>query len=384
MMGFIEGGMPPSYLGRPCGASVTVDLPEPPGAVRWLPREPSGTATPCVVLVDRAGCAELAELGRALARLGVPSALIDAASVPALRLTAPLGGDTLTLDGHRLAPTVVWTRHLSPRAFPGAADPAVTLLRAESWCALLGGPSALAPTALPGTAPGRLEQLAGAARAGLRTPRTIVTTDPGDAAAALTGERVVVKVLGEHFVEPAPGALVGVLPEIADRAEVAARPPLGFPVIVQEYVEHDTELRVYHLAGDVRAFAIGKAAPDALWRDAAHVSVTPVPTPPPVAAAVRRLAAAWGLTYGAFDLLLAGGEVVFLEANADGDWRWFEARAGTHAISAAAARMVRALHLAALRRANAPPPIGIIDFLLLGDPPGDRPGVPASEDTEPM
>lgn len=335
---------------------------------------PATDAAPCVVLADRAGCAEFAVLQDTLHHLGVPSVRVDAESVAALRLSATVTGGAghdrtwcvLDLDGRRIAPTVVWARHFSPRAMPATADAAQTLLRAESWHAFVRQLCSLAPSSLPGNRPGRLEQLAGAAAAGIRVPRTVVTTAPAEAAAAMPGRRVVVKVVGEHFVETSPGLLTGVLPEIAARAEVLRRPALDYPVIVQEHVEHDAELRVYHVAGAVHAYAVGKRAPDSPWREEAEVTVTPVAAPPAAADAVRRLASLWGLTYGAFDLLLSAGEVVFLEVNTDGDWRWFEAKAGGREVSTAVALAIRTLHLAALGNTGPPSPLGLVDFLLLG------------------
>ncbi|MFI7037842.1 hypothetical protein ACIBI0_14240 [Microbispora rosea] len=400
-------------LGPSCGPHVTVDLRGSPGSVSWrLPEPgPAADAAPCVVLADRAGCAEFAVLQDTLHHLGVPSVRVDAESVAALRLSATLAAPArahrptedrpavdrsavdrsavdrpttdgapagsggvaggrpcavLDLDGRRIAPTVVWARHFSPRAMPASASAAQTLLRAESWQAVVRQLCSLAPASLPGNRPGRLEQLAGAAAAGIRVPRTIVTTDPAGAAAAMPGRRVVVKVVGEHFVETSPGLLTGVLPEIAARAEVLRRPALDYPVIVQEHVEHDAELRVYHVAGAVHAYAVGKRAPDSPWREAAEVTVTPVAAPPAVADAVRGLASLWGLTYGAFDLLLSAGEVVFLEVNTDGDWRWFEAKAGGRPVSTAVALAIRTLHLSALGIAGPPSPPELVDFLLLG------------------
>ncbi|KAB8183974.1 hypothetical protein [Microbispora catharanthi] len=362
--------------GRSCDPHLTVDLRGSPGSVSWrLPETGLVTdAAPCVVLADRAGCAEFAVLQDTLHHLGVPSVRVDAESVAALRLSAAVTGGAghdrtwcvLDLDGRRIAPTVVWARHFSPRAMPATADAAQTLLRAESWHAFVRQLCSLAPASLPGNRPGRLEQLAGAAAAGIRVPRTVVTTAPAEAAAAMPGRRVVVKVVGEHFVEASPGLLTGALPEIAARAEVLRRPALDHPVIVQEHVEHDAELRVYHVAGAVHAYAVGKRAPDSPWREEAGVTVTQVAAPPAVADAVRGLASLWGLTYGAFDLLLSAGEVVFLEVNTDGDWRWFEAKAGGREVSTAVALAIRTLHLAALGKAGPPSPLELVDFLLLG------------------
>ncbi|MEU8194557.1 hypothetical protein AB0C10_12345 [Microbispora amethystogenes] len=376
--------------GRSYDPPLTVDLRGTPGSVSWRPVDserhiepdtgpdvgpdtgPDAGVLPCVVLADRAGCAEFAVLQDTLHRLGVPSVRVDAETIASLRLSTTVTGDTggmsgvLDLDGRRIMPTVVWARHFSPRAMPATADAVETLLRAESWHALVRQLCSLAPASLPGNRPGRLEQLAGAARAGVRVPRTVVTTSPAEAAARLPGPRVVVKVVEEHFVETEPGLLTGVLPEIAAREEVLRRPALDYPVIVQEHVEHDAELRVYHVAGALHAYAVGKRSPDSPWREEGEVTVTPVAVPPAAADAVRRLAALWGMTYGAFDLLLRKDEVVFLEVNPDGDWRWFEAKAGGHAVSTAVALAARTLHLAALGNAVPPAPLDLVDFLLLG------------------
>lgn len=374
-------------------SSTTVDLRSASGAVSWLPPvgEDSVIAAPRVVLAERAGCREFAVLQVMLHRLGVPSVRIDTESMPTLRIRATMADGSpsaggVAVDGRRIEPTVVWTRHLSPRALRGGDDPAAALVRADSWCAFLHQMSALSPAGLPGRGPGRLEQIAGAAGAGVRVPRTVVTTDPRSARAEISSGMVVIKVVDEHFVEPAPGLLVGVFPQIVSRDDLGRRPPLDFPVIVQEHVEHEAELRVYHLAGAVHAFAVDKAAPDALWRDGSAVSIRSVAPPRAAVETVRRLADLWGLTYGAFDLLIAGGDVVFLEVNVDGDWLWFESKAGTSVVSAAAAGMVRALHRTALSGTATPvtnPPIDLLDFLLLGsstdlDSHTDRGSVPAS------
>ncbi|KAA9379075.1 hypothetical protein F5972_12745 [Microbispora cellulosiformans] len=368
--------------GRSYDPPLTVDLRGTPGSVSWRPADselhiepgtgPDAGVLPCVVLADRAGCAEFAVLQDTLHHLGVPSVRVDAETIASLRLSTAVTGDTggmsavLDLDGRRIMPTVVWARHFSPRAMPATADAVETLLRAESWHALVRQLCSLAPASLPGNRPGRLEQLAGAARAGVRVPRTVVTTSPAEAAARLPGPRVVVKVVEEHFVETEPGLLTGVLPEIAAREEVLRRPALDYPVIVQEHIEHDAELRVYHVAGGLHGYAVGKRSPDSPWREEGEVTVAPVAVPPAAADAVRRLAALWGMTYGAFDLLLRKDEVVFLEVNPDGDWRWFEAKAGGHAVSTAVALAARTLHLAALGNAVPPAPLDLVDFLLLG------------------
>ncbi|GAB1823853.1 BTAD domain-containing putative transcriptional regulator [Herbidospora sp. RD11066] len=333
--------------------SYTLRMPVATRGVSWrLPDDTDPRATlPCVVLADRAGMGEFAGLQRGLRTLGVPSVRIDAGSVAAL--TRHEDG-SLTIDGRRIRPTVVWVRHFGPCG----ENEARSLFRAESWAALVDQVTALSSVRIPdGLDPGRLAQLDGAAKAGIRVPRTIVTTDP--ASAPFPGRKVVVKALNRHFVEAEPGLLEGVFPEIGDRTAFHAR---DVPMIVQEYVEHSAELRVYHVDGEIRAFRVDKPSPAAIWRDEGSVTVTPVAVPADVAEAVTRLADLWGLRYGAFDFLLTPDGPVFLEVNPDGDWRWFESKAGVDDISMATLAMVRGLHRETTR-------IDLAGFLLLGGRP---------------
>ncbi|MFC4586166.1 BTAD domain-containing putative transcriptional regulator [Sphaerisporangium corydalis] len=358
----------------PGDVPYTLRMPSGPPGVTWhLPEEivDPTVPLPCVVLADRAGLAEFAVLQRGLRTLGVPSVRIDAGSVADLRILTLHEDGSLTVDGRRVIPTVTWVRHFSARAIPEGDGSAPSLFRADSWCALVDQISSLSAVRLPGGAdPGRLVQLDGAARAGIRTPRTIVTTDPGAASAALSSDRIIVKALNRHFVETEPGTMEGIFPEIMDGARARYLAVRDTPMIVQEYVDHRAELRVYYVNGEIRAFQVGKSSPEAIWRDAASVAVRPVAVPEAVEEAVHKLAELWGLRYGAFDFLLTEDGPVFLEVNPDGDWRWFESKAGVDDVSISALSMVRTLHRQATRQGSST--IDLAGFLMLGT---DRTGL---------
>ena len=121
--------------------------------------------------------------------------------------------------------------------------------------------------------------------------------------------------------------------------------PHGFPVVVQEHVGHEAEIRGYFVRGDILTFSVGKASPAQPWLD-------PNGGDEPgkssrrlaVAAAMTALAAALSVRYGAFDFLITGDEPVFLELNWAGDWRWFETRAARRSVTNAVTAMLRDLH----------------------------------------
>ncbi|HEY3684167.1 MAG TPA: hypothetical protein VGL93_14055 [Streptosporangiaceae bacterium] len=299
----------------------------------------------CVVFFTRTADAEVSELARLLTLLGVPVRRIDADALGPVQVD-PAARAAVRVGGRVLRPTVSWTRRFWPSAMPPGRAPADVLYR-DTWLALGHQLAGSAPVALPGPRLGLLDQLTDAAASGVRVPATVVGTDLAAAAARLPGDRLVVKVVGAHFVETEPGVLHGFLPRILPRAEVA-RPGAAsrIPLVVQEYVPHEAEYRVYAAGGALVAFRVRKPSPDAIWRDPDAVEVRPVDAPERVARAVRGLAARWGLGYGAFDMLATESGPVFLEVNHDGDWRWYERRAGVRSVSRTLALLLRDRHAA--------------------------------------
>lgn len=328
-----------------------------------------------MVLLSRACDTELDAVGGLLRRAGVRYARLDADRLDAADLLADPGRRAVRLNGCWLTPTVTWTRHFTARAIagpapppgpPGAVGPAGQAFVRDSWQALADQLELASATAVrQGPAPGRLAQLQLAASLGIAVPRTLVSTDPGRDAAMLPGPRVVVKALDEHFVEAEPGRLTGVFPVVTSRRELAGARP-GPPVIVQEYLEHDRELRVYYVAGQLYGFEISKDGPAGPWLAPGRVRARSVAVPPAAASAARRFAAALPLRFGAFDFLVRDGTPVFLEVNVTGDWRWAEALAGAEPVTLAAARMLCDLHWPACRMVPGRHPPGQGPFDLLG------------------
>ncbi|MFJ8434831.1 RimK family alpha-L-glutamate ligase [Kitasatospora sp. NPDC094019] len=312
--------------------------------------------TPCVLLLSRACDTDLDPVRNLLAGAGIRTARLNAEELAATSLTIAPDGRTVRLNGRELIPTVTWIRHFAPTAFDPASpvsDTALTTTRGaflrDSWQAATAQLAAISGTAVRPDRPGVLCQLDLARRYGVAVPRSVLTTDPHLVRDEFDGPRVVVKAAGHHFVEPFPGRLHGIFPTVLDRADLAGGPRPGPPVIVQEYVEHEAELRVYFVGGHLHAFAVTKTTPADPWTAPDRLGVRALPSPPPdIAAATRTLAAAMSLRYGAFDFLLSGGTPVFLEVNPDGDWRWAERRTRTTPVTVAVAAMLAALHRAAL------------------------------------
>jgi len=307
-----------------------------------LGREPS----PGVLLISRARDGEFGALANLLGRVGISVGRVNADELDDADLLLDPARRAVRVNGRWLRPTVTWLRHFSSQAIERHGAAAHDLFLRESWDATAGQLAGLSATSIRSQRPGMLAQLELAERHGIAAPRTVVTTDPYHAKEVLHGPRLVIKALHRHFVEPTPGSLTGVFPAIAARGDLVPLPRPGPPVIVQEYVEHDAELRVYCVAGQVQGFQIVKDAPADLWLRGDRVLVRAVEPAPNVIRAARLLASALSLRYCAFDFLVRDGGPVFLEMDPNGDWLWVESKAGVVSVTMAVARMLCGAHRA--------------------------------------
>lgn len=304
-------------------------------------------AQAAVVLANFVGGRELESVRDALVQsLRTPTVLITHADLKEITISLGPDNGTLEIAGSRIRPVVVWARHCSASAI--AARARLSYLAAATWADFFWYVARRAPVSVPGAAPVAAEQLAVAARLGVQVPRTVITTDIPAGVRRIRTPRVVIKEPDFRLYVPHSRDWEAHWPRIAHRDalldEATGRDPeaAGHPVIVQEYVEHTAELRVYYLNGSICAFAVRKPSPSSLWTEPDTVTVSQLRCPPEAARVVRALCAAWQLSYAAFDLLVtAVGGVVFLEANCDGDWLFYERKARWHGVSFTAAVMVR-------------------------------------------
>ncbi len=337
---------------------------------RVPPRSRGGPAVPGVMLLSRAHDGELDAVGTQLTRANIPHLRIDADHLHNEELFIDPVTGHVSLGSREIAPTVTWIRHFAATAIPRNGHRVADQFIRESWLAATTLLTSVSAATIAADGPSVPVQIRLAARLGVVVPRTVVTNDLVRAGRVIGSRLVVVKAAHQHFVEAEPGLLSGVFPVMVSSDRLTS---LSVPVIVQEYVEHDAELRVYYLDGHLECFEVGKTAPADPWMAAERVTARLVPPPPAVARDVRLLAQAMSLRYAAFDFLLRGRSGVFLEANPGGDWRWLEAKAGQYPVTAAAARMLSDLHHAISSRSS---PFNLLAFLS----PGGAPHTPQYRD----
>jgi hypothetical protein len=299
---------------------------------------------PAVLLVSRAADSELGLVRRRLESADISVARLDAENAASAGLIVDSRRRLVRINGRWISPTVTWLRHFSHRAMPQSRSLLRRAYAADSWQALADQLDVLSAMVIGNRELGLLAQLATARDCGVAVPATIVTTNPAQAAALLPGSRLVIKALHRHFVEARPGLLHGIFPEVIDRRDLR-RVPAGPPVVVQEHIDHDAEVRVYHVNGRIAAaFAITKSGAAEPWLHPERVKARLIDPPDTLAAAASAVAAAMTINYGAMDFLITGGVPVFLEVNLAGDWRWLETKVRKAPVTAAVAAMLRFKH----------------------------------------
>lgn len=193
-------------------------------------------------------------------------------------------------------------------------------------------------------------QLAAAAAAGLRTPRTLVTNDPR-AAARFVDE------VGPAVYKPfssttgQEGARRFVYTSVVNATEVADDGVRATAHTFQEWVAKDYEVRLTVVDEVFSAARIDAHSPAARidWRSdyaALRYAVTDVPLP--VRRAVSRLLRSLGLRFAAMDFVVTpAGDWVFVDLNPNGQWGWIEHETGLPICAAIADALERGPAVAA-------------------------------------
>jgi hypothetical protein len=318
-----------------------------------------------ILLVSHAGDDHLAPVRTELDRIGGEAVVVDTSTVPASTAMCAEhspGGDRWRLrvaDGTwvdlRECRSGWWRRALPPSLDPRIPDQAQAAWAAnETYEAMTGFWDALPITWV--SPPRSIElsmmktwQLPAARAAGLEVPRTMVTSDPGQARAFIDRVglgNVTCKAFSATQDNWRETRMIGEAEYgLLDRVAVA-------PVIFQEFVPAEVDLRVTVVGERLFAAAIhSQELPYPLDfrlyldRDPG-VRMEPTELPAEVEQGLLRLLKSAGLRYGAVDLRRTpDGRHVFLEVNPSGQWRFVEDVTG-QPITAAMARLLTDLDAA--------------------------------------
>jgi glutathione synthase/RimK-type ligase-like ATP-grasp enzyme len=288
-----------------------------------------------------------------LDRLGVECRMFDAASFPLdARVSQHIGcggnASTVELEDGTISSsdvTAVWYRKPAPPQMDPALSSVERRFSREETKAVIDGlydslagaywissPKALQIASL------KPRQLRAAMVIGMDVPRTIITNDETEARNFIetVGKSVVYKTAcaGVMYTEsPAPGFVIGEIYTSLltdDLITRGMRRLRSCPVLLQEYVDKDIELRVT-VVGD-HVFAAEIHSQDAVesrvdWRqgDVFDIEHRPHDLPNVVEDQCRQLVRGFGLEFGAIDIIKSpDGRYVFLELNPNGQYAWIE------------------------------------------------------------
>lgn len=181
----------------------------------------------------------------------------------------------------------------------------------------------------------RLIQCRVAASCGMNVPKQIVATKGKEIAEfSRSGGRHIIKCISQgspHEVGPYTLKTEYFREESARKY---AKKRLSAPVMLQDYLEKDHELRVVVVGGDVFAAAIDSAKHEAtaldsrLWKEAG-LSYYRVKLNDSESNCLARINSELGLRYSSMDLVRGkDGLLYFLEANPSGQWSFIEMQTG--------------------------------------------------------
>ena len=175
-------------------------------------------------------------------------------------------------------------------------------------------------------------QLAEASKAGLKTPRTLISNRPARAAAfidRLVGTECAIK----------PLIPLGVQNEEGYRLPLTTTLPKGHPLdsvslaptIFQPYVDKEAELRCVVIGENIFSARIDSQANENTRKDwrGGEYQLEPFSLPEQVEESILRLMDSFGINFASLDMILTPeGEFVFLELNPNGQWLWLENKLG--------------------------------------------------------
>jgi hypothetical protein len=311
--------------------------------------------TPDILILTRSNDFHAFAVSNALDDRGVHAAVVETDRV------AGHGGLTWTLDGGsagtlvdteaRLvdvsAADLIWWRRLTGhhQVPEEVGDDAREFVARECRASLLG----LVATEFTGcyisdpeatrAASNKLVQLRAARQAGLRIPRTLVSSDPvavRDFCRQL-GWEVIVKTVGG--AGPQQPVMTGRLsPDLLHPPAVRL-----CPAIYQELVPGDRHLRVNVFGDHVYPAELRSSRLD--WRYPLDCEATPALLDPVTTRQLHHVLELLGLRMGVFDLKITpDGEIVWLEVNPQGQFLWLEGLTGMPLLTAFTDFLIAELH----------------------------------------
>jgi glutathione synthase/RimK-type ligase-like ATP-grasp enzyme len=274
---------------------------------------------------------------------------LDAAGVEVLRMNAddcarePLPTWSLDSENHAGIGAVWWRQFEIPAEGSPFADPVdeLAVVRAQwrAWLTTLARPDIPWVNDLWAArrAEDKITQLRTARSIGFALPETIITNDPRAAADFADRRNAVVKTLAAAYFETSQNGFVYTT-ALEGALEIPSEAWYAQPVVVQQRVS-GVDIRVVALAG--RCFGASCETDVLDWRTAGTgARWTQWEVPGPLATLCHQYLRALNLRYAAFDFVLDGERLWFLEANQAGEWVFIDRSLGLGIVQALTSLLV--------------------------------------------
>lgn len=296
--------------------------------------EKGSDPTLCLVVLTRSDDMEVSDLSLGLARRGIRLLRVNRDDIAGRAIGALSPQGVINSHGEELLPLVIWRRHFKDPIDIASEDYLVDKYVHDQMDAF---PATLAEVTGRSINNGteitsRLAQISSANAFGFPVPPSLVTHNLAMAADRLGGDAhadLIVKPLGSHWTEVGASVMAGNFPTRVSSAEARLKAPEPVPVLVQRYIPHDYEIRVFIIGDTLVAYSVTeKRSADSLWESPDAVHVEQIELDRELATQILQFSKDNRIDLGAIEFMVRkDGSLVFLEVNLLFDWRFFQSKA---------------------------------------------------------
>ncbi len=304
------------------------------------PENSSRLVKPCLLLLTRSADREVDELSLELAAQNITVVRLDSDLCLGQAVCWNINDLTIVTNQGVFSPILSWIRYFTPDSIQASGENTLDKYIRSQWQALsiafLESPRYRKINALSRTIEiDKISQLFQAKDKGLAIPKTVVTTRLDTAASDLGNPaKIVIKSIGDHYLELAPGKLQGLFPVEIEIKDLPHENEFA-PILAQEFIVGSREIKIFVVGFNFFAFSIKKKRIDTEWSDFASLQVEPISMIEALVDPLLCLMNHWKLDIACFDFIQTENGYVFLEVNSMCDWLWIEQKIGASSISAA-------------------------------------------------
>ena len=293
------------------------------------PVQDNSLSRPCILVLTRSADREIDELSLELAALNIPLVRLDSDLCLGQEVCWDVSKNTLTTKQGIFTPTLCWFRYFTLDSIQESSEDFIDKYVRTQWKAwtvafIESFKCRKINSIIKHVEIDRISQLLHAKEKGLLIPQTVVTTRLDLAVLALENpDNIVVKSIGEHYLELEPGKLWGLFPIKVETKNLQSENEPA-PIIAQEYIAGFREVKIFVIGLKFFAFSINKNSIDAEWSDFASLKAEPISMVEELVTPLLSLMNHWSLDIACFDFIETDSGYIFLEVNTMCDWLWIE------------------------------------------------------------